>query len=182
MKTGGADIITNIAPDQLALIKGDSNLRMVGSATPLFHVMIMNVNHPKLREPRIRQAMSMAIDRDMFNEALWLGKAVVPSTHALEEYGALYMPELETFEYNPEKAKELLKEAGYDGFEITFDTHPTYYTNGLLAAQAITEMWKEVGINGRVNIAEKWSGGSPEMMTRNWSNPMYFAAPSALSG
>jgi peptide/nickel transport system substrate-binding protein len=135
------------------------------------------VNHPKLRDPRIRQALSLAIDRDTLNEALWLGKAVVPSTHTLKEYGDLYMPELKTFEYNPEKARALLKEAGYDGSEITFDTHPTYYTNGMLAAQAIAEMWKEVGVNGRVNIAEKWTGRAPEMMTRNWSNPMYFADP-----
>ncbi|MCD9148842.1 ABC transporter substrate-binding protein [Pseudophaeobacter flagellatus] len=177
LKTGEAQIVTNIAPDQLSLIESDQNLRTVGSATPLFHVMIMNVNHPKLRDPRIRQALSLAIDRDTLNEALWLGKAVVPSTHTLKEYGDLYMPELKTFEYNPEEARALLKEAGYDGSEITFDTHPTYYTNGMLAAQAITEMWKEVGVNGRVNIAEKWSGRAPEMMTRNWSNPMYFADP-----
>ncbi|MYM54482.1 ABC transporter substrate-binding protein [Thalassovita mangrovi] len=177
LKTGEADIITNIAPDQLSLIESDQNLRAVGSATPLFHVMIMNVNHPKLRDPRIRQAMSLAIDRDTLNEALWLGKAVVPDSHTYKEFGELYMPELKTFEYNPEKAKELLKEAGYDGSEITFDTHPTYYTNGMLAAQAITEMWKEVGINGKVQIAEKWNGGSPELMARNWSNPMYFADP-----
>lgn len=177
LKTGEADIITNIAPDQLAMIESDSNLRAVGSATPLFHVMIMNVNHPKLRDPRIRQAMSLAIDRDTLNEALWLGKAVVPGSHTYKEFGDLYMPELKTFEYNPEKARELLKEAGYDGFEITFDTHPTYYTNGMLAAQAITEMWKEIGLNGKVNIVEKWNGGSPDLMARNWSNPMYFADP-----
>ncbi|ALG89033.1 MULTISPECIES: ABC transporter substrate-binding protein [Actibacterium] len=177
LKTGEADIVTNIAPDQLALIESDDSLRAVGSATPLFHVMIMNMNHPKLRDPRIRQAMSLAIDRDTLNEALWLGKAVVPSSHTLAEYGDLYMPELKTFEYNPEKARQLLQEAGYDGFEITFDTHPVYYTNGLLAAQAITEMWAEVGLKGRVDVAEMWSGNDPEMMARNWSNPMYFADP-----
>ena len=177
LKTGEADIVTNIAPDQLALIESDDSLRAVGSATPLFHVMIMNMNHPKLRDPRIRQAMSLAIDRDTLNEALWLGKAVVPSSHTLAEYGDLYMPELKTFEYNPEKARQLLQEAGYDGFEITFDTHPVYYTNGLLAAQAITEMWAEVGLKGRVDVSEMWSGNDPEMMARNWSNPMYFADP-----
>ena len=75
LKTGEADIVTNIAPDQLDLINADPNLKTEGSATALFHVMIMNVNHPKLRDPRIRQAMSLAIDRDTLNEALWLGKA-----------------------------------------------------------------------------------------------------------
>lgn len=177
LKTGEADIITNVAPDQLSLIEGDPNLEAVGAPTALFHVMIMNVNHPKLKDPRIRQALSLAIDRDTLNEALWLGKAVVPSSHTLEEFGELYMPELETFEYDPERARALLQEAGYDGFEITYDTDAVYYTNGLLAAQAIMEMWAEVGVKGKVQVGEKWTGNSPDMMTRNWSNPMYFSDP-----
>ncbi|RMC36024.1 ABC transporter substrate-binding protein [Paracoccus alkanivorans] len=177
LKTGEVDIITNVAPDQISLIERDPNLKTEGTATALFHVMIMNQNHPKLQDPRIRQAMSLAIDRDALNEALWLGKAVVPSTHTMEEMGALHQPELTTFEYDPERAKALLEEAGYDGFEITYDTAATYYTNGLLAAQAITEMWSAVGINGRVNVQDQWSGDDPEMMARNWSNPMYFSDP-----
>ena len=177
LKTGEADIVTNIAPDQLMLIENDPELKTAGSATALFHVMIMNMNHPKLQDPRIRQAMSLAIDRDVLNEALWLGKAVVPSTHTMKEMGALHQPDLVTFEFDPDRAKALLAEAGYDGFEITFDTAPTYYTNGLLAAQAIMEMWAAVGINGRVNVQDQWSGSDPEMMARNWSTPMYFADP-----
>ena len=177
LKTGEADIVTNIAPDQLDLINSDPNLKTEGSATALFHVMIMNVNHPNLVDPKIRQAMSMAIDRDLLNEALWLGKAVVPSTHTMEEMGALHQPDLTTFEYDPEKAKALLAESTYDGAEIVFDAFPVYYTNGVLAAQAIMEMWAEVGINGKLNVTDKWTGNDPEMMSRSWSNPMYFADP-----
>ena len=177
LKSGEADMITNIAPDQLALIESDPNLKAAGSVTPLFHVMIMNVNHPRLEDPRIRRALSLAVDRDMLNEALWLGKAVVPSTHTMKEFGALYMPELTTFEHDPEEAARLLDEAGYDGFEITFDTSATYYTNGLLAAQAIQEMWAEIGVNSRIDVDDQWTGSDPEMMVRNWSNPMYFADP-----
>ncbi|MGM0583804.1 MAG: ABC transporter substrate-binding protein [Pseudomonadota bacterium] len=177
LKTGEADIITNVAPDQLSQIDSDPSLKTEGSATALFHVMIMNENHPKLEDPRIRKAMSLAIDRKALNQALWLGKAVVPSTHTMKEMGALHMPELTTFEYDAERAKELLDEAGYDGFTITYDTAATYYTNGLLAAQAIMEMWDAVGINGEVQLKDQWSGGDPEMMARNWSNPMYFADP-----
>jgi peptide/nickel transport system substrate-binding protein len=177
LRTGEAQIATNIAPDQLAMIEGDATLKVEGAVTPLFHVMIMNMNHPKLKDARIRQALSLAIDRDLLNEALWLGKAVVPASHTMEEFGPLYMPELKTFEYNPEKAKALLAEAGYDGFEVTFDTQGSYYTNGLLAAQAITEMWAAVGVKASIRDLPKWSGNDPEMMTRNWSNPMYFSDP-----
>lgn len=177
LKTGEIDIATNVAPDQLSLIEADANLKTEGSATALFHVMIMNVNHPNLVDPKIRQAMSMSIDRDLLNEALWLGKAIVPSTHTMKEMGALHQPDLTTFEYNPEMAKKLLSESAYNGEEIVFDAFPVYYTNGVLAAQAIMEMWAEVGINGKLNVTDEWTGNSPEMMARSWSNPMYFADP-----
>ena len=177
LRTGEADIVTNIAPDQLAQIDADPDLYTVGAATALFHVMIMNVNHPVLEDPRIRQAMSLSIDRDLLNEALWLGQAIVPSTHTMAEMGDLHMPELTTFRYDPEEAARLLAESDYNGEEIIFDAFPVYYTNGVLAAQAITEMWEEVGINGRVDVREDWTGNNPDMMTRSWSNPMYFADP-----
>jgi peptide/nickel transport system substrate-binding protein len=178
LRTGEVDIITNIAPDQLNLIEADPGMKAAGSNTALFHVMIMNANHEKLRDPRIRRALSLAIDRDLLNEALWMGKAIVPSTHTMREYGPLYMPELETFYYDPEEARQLLAEAGYDGFEITYDVHsPSYYTNDTFAAQAIMEMWAAVGVNGRINAVAQWTGDKPEMMARTWSNPMYFADP-----
>lgn len=177
LKTGEADIVTNIAPDQLDLINSDTKLKTEGSATALFHVMIMNMNHPNLKDPKIRQAMSLSINRDLLNEALWLNKAVVPSTHSMKEMGALHQPDLTTFEYNPDMAKKLLEESSYNGEEIVFDAFPVYYTNGVLAAQAIMEMWAEVGINGKLNVTDKWTGNDPELMARSWSNPMYFADP-----
>lgn len=177
LRTGEADIATNIAPDQLSIVDSDPAMKAEGAATALFHMMIMNQNHPKLKDPKIRQALTLAIDRKLLNEALWQGKAIVPDSHTMAEFGSMYMPELKTYEYNPEKAKELLKEAGYDGFEIVYDTNGSYYTNGLLAAQAVTEMWKAVGINASVRDITDWTGGKPDMMTRNWSNPMYFTDP-----
>lgn len=178
LRTGEADIATNIAPDQLALIDADPQLKSVGSNTALFHVVIFNTNHPRLEDPRIRRALSLAIDRDLLNDALWLGKAIVPRSHTMEEFGELYMPELETFRYDPEEARRLLEEAGYDGFEVVYDMHaPSYYTNDTLAAQAIMEMWAAVGVNGRINAVPQWTGADPNMMARTWSNPMYFADP-----
>ena len=177
LKSGEVDMITNVPPDQIATIEADANLNVEGMVTPLFHVVIFNTQHEKMKDPKFRKALSMSIDRDTLNEALWLGKAVVPTTHTYPQYGELYMPELETFEYNPEKARELLKEIGYDGGEIRYDTSPTYYTNGLLAAQAIQEMWADVGVKMTLNVDDKWTGKDPTMNVRNWSNPMYFADP-----
>lgn len=182
LANGEVDLITNVPPDQIATIEGNPNLKVEGAVTPLFHVVFFNTENPKMADKRVRQALSMAIDRNLLNEALWLGKAVVPSTHTYPQYGQLYMPELQTFEYNPEKAKELLKEAGFEGQTVRYDTDPVYYTNGLLAAQAIKEMWAAVGVTMDLKVDPKWTGDDKDMESRNWSNPMYFADPAGSFG
>lgn len=181
LKNGEVELVTNVPPDQLSIISGDAKLKVESNVTPLFHVVIYNTQHPKMNA-KIRQALSYAIDRKTMNEALWGGKAVVPATHTYPQFGDLFMPELPTFEYNPEKAKQLLKEGGYDGFEIRYDTAAAYYTNALLAAQAIKEMWAEVGVKMRINVDEVWTGNKPDMMSRNWSNPMYYPDPAGSFG
>lgn len=181
LKNNEVDIITNIPPDQVNVIAQDPKLKVEGSVTPLFHVVIYNTQHPKM-SLELRQAMNLAIDRKTLNEALWLNKAIVPSTHSYPQFGGLYMPELKTFEYDPVKAKELVKKSGYDGFEIRYDTGSAYYTNALLAAQALQEMWAAVGLKVKINVDEAWTGNKPEMMTRNWSNPMYFPDPAGSFG
>lgn len=177
LKNGEVDIITNLPPDQLATVEADPNLKTAGMVTPLFHVLIYNTLNEKMASPKLRQALNYAIDRQTLSEALWQGKAVVPSSHTMEPFGALYMPELKTFEYDIEKAKELLAQSGYKGEEIRIDTSATYYTNGLLAMQAVAEMWGAIGVKTRINVDDKWTGNDPTMNARNWSNPMYFPDP-----
>lgn len=182
LKNEEVDIITNVPPDQLAVLEGDRALKVEGLVTPLFHVVIFNTQNPRMADPRLRRALSLAIDRKTLNEALWQGRAVVPGTHTFPQFGPLYMPDLATFRYDPAQARVLLKEAGYDGFPIRFDTAAVNYTNGLLAAQAIQEMWAAVGVKAALNVDDKWTGMDPTMMARNWSNPMYFPDPAGSFG
>ena len=182
VKNGEADIATNIPPDQVSIFTGDPKLKVESIVTPIFHVVIFNMNNPKMADARLRRALSLAIDREALNQAFWGGKAVVPSTHTYPQFGPLYMPQLKTFEYNSAEAKRLLKEVGYDGFPIRFDTQAAYYTNALVAVQAIQEMWAAVGVKMQVNVTEQWTGMDPTMMARIWSNPLYFPDPAGSFG
>ena len=177
LKNGEVDIITNVPPDQIGTIERDPELKVEGMQTPIFHVAFFKTNNPKLADKRLRQALCLAIDRDLLNEALWHGKARVPEYHTFPQFGKLYDPSWRTIEYNPEKARQLLKEAGYDGTPIRFDTQATYYTNGLLAVQAICEMWAEVGVTMEINVLDRWTGDDEDMEARIWSNPLYFPDP-----
>lgn len=183
------DLITNVPPDQLDVINGTPGFKTAGSVTPLFHLMYFGGGEKgSIITPELRQAMVKAVDRDLLNEALWGGKAVVPSTHTYPQYGPYYTPDLVTFEYDLEGAKKIIAENGLEGTTLPFYTDPVYYTNGLLAAQAMQEMWREIGVNIELKVVTSWNDpgtpggwGSPDQI-HNWSNPMYFADPHGSFG
>jgi peptide/nickel transport system substrate-binding protein len=82
------------------------------------------------------------------------------------------------YEYNPDKARALLKEAGYKGEKITYRTLPNYYTNALSAAEILLEMWKAVGINAELQVVENFGQMSqPGMQIGNTSNSIRLPDP-----
>ena len=80
--------------------------------------------NPALGDVRVRQAINYALDREGLVQAL-AGGYGTPTTQIFEKNGAAYDPTLdERYPYNPEKAKELLKEAGYaDGFSLSMPSN-----------------------------------------------------------
>ncbi|RVM17881.1 ABC transporter substrate-binding protein [Sinorhizobium meliloti] len=173
---GEADIITSVPPDQLKAIGGQSCCQIT-SVLVNSQVLNYNTSNAILKNRTLRQAMNLAIDRDLLSKALWDGKAQVLRSHQYPEWGTLYDDSRAPTPFDKKAAADLVKQSGYNGEEIQFYTHPAYYNNGLAAAQAIAEMWKDVGINARVMVNEKWSSikmDDPSLAVRNlsdWSNP-----------
>jgi peptide/nickel transport system substrate-binding protein len=124
--------------------------------------------------------MNLSIDRETLVKGLWEGKGLVPKAHQFKEYGEpLYMPELEVVKFDPEKARQLVKESGYDGTPVLLTLVQHYYTYGDHAAQAIAEMWQKVGINVKIQYIDSFPSDLQKggIMIRPWSNPMYYPDP-----
>ena len=176
--SGEFDIITNVAPDQIPQINGYDDIETRSVVLANSHVLAYSTQDPVMKDARVRQAMNLAIDRQLLNEALWGGRAVVPNGHQYPEFGDMYNPDHKGLEYNPERAKELLAEAGYDGGLIRYTTQPNYYLNALPAAQAIVEMWKAVGLNVELNVVENYTGlDMANLQVRTWSNSTRYPDP-----
>jgi peptide/nickel transport system substrate-binding protein len=161
--SGEFDIIVNVAPDQIPTIDAYKDIETRSVVLNNSHVLVFNTNAPNLKDKRIRQAMAVAIDRDLLRKTLWEDKNYTPNGHQLPSYD-IYMADYPGFEYNPEKARQLLKEAGYKGEEIVYTIIPDYYLNSIQAAQAIQQMWKDVGINMRLQTVENWK----QVRTDGW--------------
>jgi peptide/nickel transport system substrate-binding protein len=154
--SGEFDIITNVPPDQLKVLQGYSDIDARSVVLANSHLLTYDARGPLTNDKRIRQALSIAIDRKKLVDSLWLGKATIPASHNYPEYGDMYL-EGRGLPYNPDKARDLLKAAGYKGEPITYRTLPNYYTAALDAAQIIVEMWKAVGIDSRLQVVENFT-------------------------
>ncbi len=179
---GEVDFVVSIPPDQIIALEGRKGIKTLGVTWDMFHVFALNATREPLTDHRVRRALNLAIDREALNKAFWGGKGVVPTSHHYPGRAG-YDPEWKVFEYNPDKARQLLQEAGYDGSVIELNFGASYYLYIDQASQAIAKMWEKVGLNVKLQYIESWGNRDvPEdyVMTRSWSNPMYF--PDMLGG
>jgi peptide/nickel transport system substrate-binding protein len=105
-----------------------------------------------LRDPRVRQAISLAIDRRAIVERLMDGLAV-----AADQYAPPAMPgavaDPPPRRYDPAAAKKLLAEAGYpDGFALTLAATNDRYINDAKVAQALGQFLTRIGIKVNVDV------------------------------
>jgi peptide/nickel transport system substrate-binding protein len=167
---GEFDLITNIPPDQVQVVGRYKDIDVRSVVLANSHVLVFDMRDKLMTNKLIRQALAASIDRQKLVDTLWLGKAQVPGGHNYPEYGPMYV-EGRQLPFDPEKAKTLLKEAGYKGERLNFRTQAGYYTNALEAAQVMIEMWKAVGLNVDLQVVEtsdQMHGAGVQIF--NWSN------------
>ena len=160
---GDFDVIESPAARDLPRIKSNPKLGYV--ATPSSRVVFFQLdvgrdNSPQVKAPngknplqdlRVRQAISMAIDRKTIVARIMDG-AATPAYQFLPDgmFGAL--PHAPEIQYDPEGAKKLLAEAGYPkGFEMTLSATNDRYINDAQVAQAVAQYLTRVGIRTSVD-------------------------------
>ena len=136
-----------------------------------------------LQDVRVRQALWYAIDMEAIVDALW-NNTVVTADKSLVPEGYWQADGLTQYSYNPEKAKELLAEAGWDG---SYTIQAVYYTGNLLdTITAIQAYWADVGVNMEFQLLTDnltvllWSP-SPDGVTSAVDWDICFAGTNALT-
>ncbi|CAN5508349.1 peptide-binding protein [soil metagenome] len=84
----------------------------VTSSVAVNHFMINNLN-PIFQDKRVRQAMMFAIDRESIRDDLWQGLAVLATANLSPALAFYYEPDVAQYSYDPDRAAELLDEAGW---------------------------------------------------------------------
>ena len=155
LQAGTIDILKYLTSAQAETLGDDYNI--VQGSMNLVHAMYLNSAYEPLSKTEVRQALCYAVDRDAINNFIFGGKSHIIGSHMIPAMSKYYEPEAETvYSYEPEKAKELLADAGYaDGFDLEI-TVPSSYSQHVDSAQIIADELSQVGINVTLNQVE-WS-------------------------
>ena len=141
LKGGSIDLAWNLEYEQIPDVEGTEGLYTITS--PLFKQIYfaMNATVSPLDNVKVRQAIKSAINTEGIMKAVGGG---VSELHSFIPKGMFAHYDGDPWPYDPEKAKELLAEAGYpDGFDITLTVPDFLQTAGTV----VTTNLKEVGIN-----------------------------------
>ena len=150
---GELDAITQLPPDQGSRVNANASTRAVGALYAGLYVLAVNSKVPPLDNPLVKQALALSIDREAIVKELWRGRGIVPNG-PIAKGDNHYDAALPPLAYNPKEARERLKKAGYKNEEIVIETTVGYTANDKPMAEAIQAMWKDAGVNAKVEVLE----------------------------
>lgn len=154
--TGGVDLITDVTPNEWERVDENKGTSLVvGDTTRVILLMNRMTEGYATADARVREAIDLAIDKQAIVDSVLDGSAV-PVRSRVPEGVEGYEPSLyDTSVYDPERAKELLEEAGYgDGLEITFTSSNGRYPLDSQVAELIAVMLEQVGITVNLELLE----------------------------
>ena len=155
LKTGGVDIVRNLPPDLMPDLKSHADTYVSSAPILRTHYVALDMRVPPFNKKEVRQAANYAIDRQVVIEKLMDGLGgIVPTVINPMAFG--FDPSVEAYGYDPKKARDLLRQAGYpNGVEITLHAGISYAFLRQIA-EAIAEMLSEVGLRTNLKI---WDPG-----------------------
>jgi len=153
LQTGETDMINVVPGDLLDAVRNDDNLTLQPVTSVPFWIEFVGYDDPEspFNDKRVREAVAIALNREQINEAETGGGGEAVGQWIPKDWpGAL---EAEPIEYDVDRAKELMAEAGYaDGFEIDQLTPlPNYFSLGERVITALAE----IGITTTLNQMDR---------------------------
>jgi len=125
MLSGGIDMMVEVPPDSVATFANDGSYAVHEQAGPHVWFLILNAKEGPMANKAARQAVNYAIDKKSLVENVLQGTAQIAAGPTPPAFSWAYNDSLQPYPYDPDKARELIKEAGVEGAQLTF-----YVTEG----------------------------------------------------
>lgn len=174
LETGDTHISNSLSSSDVSQIESKENLSVLQQGSLALDYVGFNTSKEPFNDQLVRQAITMAIDKDQIINGIYEGYAqVAEGPLPPNVYG--YDENVEGLSRDQGKAKELLAEAGYqDGFTTTLMTNDTRERMDI--ATNIQSQLAEIGITVEIEVLEwgayieKLDAGEQEMFILGWSN------------
>jgi peptide/nickel transport system substrate-binding protein len=182
LQTQEADIVVNIPPHLMKLMdwKGRSFVSKVPSVRVIFMAFDMVKGGP-VADKKIRQAIAMGIDMKTNIKKVLEGNGVLLGSPLTDKHFG-YDPSVKPFDYDPEKAKKLLAEAGVKDLEFTINSPAGRYLNDKEMAEAVAGDLTKIGIKATVKTHEwgtymnrMYNHNNPPAYILGWGNTSFDA-------
>ncbi len=154
LKAGDIDAIAyDVSPENAALLEKDPKFKVLNGYTTTKVILSTNNSRKPFTDVRVRRAMAYAIDRKALIQAAMSGYGFPIGSH-MDPGNPYYVNLTGVYPYNPDKAKQLLKEAGYlNGFEAVLKV-PERYAYAKRSGEVIADMLGQVGIHLKIELIE----------------------------
>jgi peptide/nickel transport system substrate-binding protein len=155
LETGGVDIILQVPPDQVQRLRKNGDIEIIGvsSTQPMVLQFNTRAGNALIKDKRVREAISLAIDRKTIADQLLLGEATLINGPVTQQYRG-YDPAMPVPAYDPARAKQLLAEAGAAGAQLTYSTPSGRYVLDKQIAEVVASQLRAVGLNVKVEPLE----------------------------
>jgi len=149
LRKGSADLEINaLTPDMVVTLEREPALDVLRGPGTVLQYMGFNFRDPVLKDVRVRQALAYAIDRRPMLEYLWRGFAQ-PADSILPKQSWAYTNKVQTYNYDPERAREILDAAGYrpmSGVRFHLVMKTSTDENTRLMVAVLQQQLRDVGI------------------------------------
>ncbi|MDB5873500.1 MAG: extracellular solute-binding protein family 5 [Ramlibacter sp.] len=172
----GAIDAGQITSSDVQELKTDKNLTVMGVIDAGKNTLLMQTNDPVLKDERIRQAIALSLDMKQIVEASSEGLGHVNNS-AVPDNSAFYSTtQKKGYRYDPAKAKQLLKAAGYQGQPIVILANKRAHVPSFSVAVLSQAMMQAVGINAKIEVLEwatqldRYNSGNYQMSSFSYSS------------
>jgi peptide/nickel transport system substrate-binding protein len=154
LKAGDIDAIAyDVSPENALLLEKDPKFKVLNGYTTTKVILSTNNSRKPFNDVKVRRAMAHAIDRNLLIKGAMSGYGIPIGSHM--DPGNPYYVDLTSFyPFNPEKARQLLADAGYpNGFEAVIKL-PERYAYARRSGEIIVDMLSQVGIKLKIELTE----------------------------